>query len=54
MSTQPDKPTNEEQLRAFVESLDMDGFKRAPKANSVRHFFRHLSGSDLAVSSDNQ
>ena len=37
-----DKPTNDEQLRAFVESLDMDGFKRAPLDDPVQEVLAQI------------
>lgn len=32
-------PTNEERMLAFLESLDMDGFKRAPLEDPVDEAF---------------
>ena len=37
-----DKPTNDEQLRAFVESLDLTGFKRQRLSDPVDEAFAQV------------
>ena len=40
--TTPDPPTNEERMLAFLESLDMDGFKRAPLEDPVQEVLAQI------------